>query len=331
MKDIVKYILPVLVLFGSMACKKTDSTPVSNVVYEESIQNIKKNEPVLLTFDYTNNTAKVTWTVSPSANTTISTVGNSATIAFGAAGTYKVTATAGIVSAIYTIIVLNVEYTDYGTTFNLSASKQVNIEMNEPILFSVHNSNVSGSRINWSVFPGSFSISRDTIKNTATITFASSGFITVTASDGTITQSRSVWVNDPVNTTPDLDTIPFPLGEKLQLTPAIIIIAGTKQLVIQATTTNTYHCPTDKILSFASAGDYIIDYLGVTISPQPCTPASVATCTSNMGNVPVGMHSFTISFGNKTYKGSLNVSPSGIYTFTWPDQSGVSISPLVVQ
>ena len=331
MNKILGYMLPYFMLVGIVACKKTDTVPASNIVYQETITDIKKNEPVLLTFNNSSNSTKVIWTVSPSTNTSISTVGNSATITFGVSGTYKVTASAGTASAIYTVIVNNIEYNDYGTDFNLSASRQVNINENEPILFSVHNTPASGSNISWSVFPGSFSISKDTINNTATISFMNNGIITVTVSDGTNTQSRTIWVNDPSISNAEQDTVPFILGEKLQLTPAIINISGSKQLVMQARTTNTYHCPTDKILSFSSANDYTIDYLGVAISSQACSPVTVATCSDSFSGMPVGTHAFTINFGNKTFKGSVNVSSNGIYTFTWPDESIVRISPLMVQ
>ena len=331
MKSILKYILPVFLVLGSIACKKTDNAPGSNVVYQETIQDIQKNEPVLLTFNNSNNTAKVTWVVDPSGNSITNTVGNSATITFSVSGTFKVTATAGSVSAVYTVIVNNIEYVDYGTTFNLSASKQVNIEIGEPILFSVHNAAAPGSQITWQIDPIWSTISSDTAKNTKTVTFSSGGLKTVTASDGIHTQSKSIWITDPANANPDKDTVPFILGEKLQLTPSIISIAGAKQLVMQASTTNTYHCPTDKILSFASSFDYTLDYLGVVISPQPCSPTSVATSSNSFSSIPAGIHPFTINFGNNTYAGSLDVSASGIYTFTWPDERSVRISPLVVQ
>ncbi len=331
MKKILRYMLPYFMLMGIVACKKTDTVPASNIVYEETITDIKKNEPVLLTFNNSSNSTKVNWTVSPSTNTSISTVGNSATITFGVAGTYKVNATAGAASAVYTVIVTNIEYNDYGTDFNLSASKQVNIEVGESILFSVHNAAASGGHTIWSVTGSWSSYTKDTVNNTLALTFTSNGFITVTATDGTNTQSRTVWVNDPANSNSEMDTVPFILGEKLKLTPAIITISGSKQLVMQASTTNTYHCPTDKILSFSSANDYTIDYLGVAISSQACSPVTVATCSDSFSGMPVGTHAFTINFGNKTFKGSVNVSSNGIYTFTWPDESIVRISPLMVQ
>ncbi len=334
MNKILKYMLPCFLLLGIFACKKTDTVPASNVVYEETISDIKKNEPVLLTFNNSNNTTtKVIWSVSPTANTTISAVGNMATISFSMAGTYKVTATAGTVSAIYTVLVNNTDYTDYGTDFNLSASKQVNIEQNEPVVFYIHNSTGRFSQIAWKVSQGTPTIDKDTTNKTATITFPGSGIYTVTAIDGVHKQSRSVWVNDPATSNSEHDTVPFILGEKLRIRPSIITIAGVKQLVMEASTTNPYHCPTDKILSFpfSSTNNYSIDYLGVAIASQPCSPFSVATCSNSFASISVGSHNFTINFGNKTFTGSLNVSSGGIYTFTWPDESVVNISPLVVQ
>ncbi len=327
MKMCVKLILFVA-LISIMSCKKnTDTPPGSSVVYEETISNIKKNEPVLLTFSNNGNASEVTWVIDPSAGTTINAIGNRATLTFSIPGTYKVTATSGNISANYTITIINSNYTNYGNQFNLSASKQINVNPQEPVVFAVHNAK-AGSQIKWTVDNLS---TIDTINNTATITFISGGVWMVTASDGVSSKRIAVWVNDDVNANPNLDTIGFMLGEKLQLTPAIATIGGSKQLVISANTVGTYHCPTDKILSFSINNDYVIDYGGVAISTQPCSPAAVASSVNSFSSVAAGDHKFTINFENKTFTGNLNVSNAGVYTFTWPDNSLVNISPLVVQ
>ena len=330
MKNYVKVLLLTIALYGMNGCKKTDIPNVDNVVYNETISGIKKNEPVLLTFSNSNNTALVKWVVTPSVGVTINTVGNNATIVFSLAGSYNVTATAGNVSAKYIVNVSDTSFIGYGTSFNMSASKLVNIQTDEPVVFAVHNAK-AGSQITWSVFSDSFYVVVDTVNNTATISFYKGGYGVVTATDGTDTQRRTVWINDSSATNPNQDTVSFILGEKLLLTPSIVTIGGSKQLVMQASTTNNYHCPTDKILSFSLNREYMIDYSGVAISPQPCSPVAPATCINSFSNIPVGTHDFTVNFENKTFTGKLNVSSAGVYTFTWPDKSVINISPLVVQ
>ena len=65
-----------------VACKKNNDNPPSTSVYEQNIGNIKKNEPVLLTFSNSDNMVKVNWTVTPSTGVVINAVGNTATITF---------------------------------------------------------------------------------------------------------------------------------------------------------------------------------------------------------------------------------------------------------
>ena len=298
-------------------------------MYKETISGIKKNEPVLLTFSNSNNTALVKWVVTPSVGVTINTVGNNATIVFTVAGSYTVEANAGAMSAIYTVNVNDSTYTDYGTKFNLSASKLVNINMEETVVFTVHNLQ-PGRFVSWGANPGTSTIIL-TSDTTAIITFQNGGRVSGIATDGVDTLRRTVWINDSTTTNPNQDTVSFILGEKLLLTPAIVTIGGSKQLVMQASTTKNYHCPTDKILSFSENRHYIIDYSGVAISPQPCSPVAPATCINSFSNIPVGTHDFTVNFENKTFTGKLNVSSAGVYTFTWPDKSVINISPLVVQ
>lgn len=325
----MKHFIPVLALVFALSCKKDKGIEAGNIVYEQAITDIKKNEPVLLTFSNSNNTAKVEWAINPTTQTTISEVGNTATITFGLAGTYTVTATAGSISAKYKVVVNNVEYNPYGSNFNMTASKLVNISNNEAIVFSVRNA--QGSNISWSVYSQAYNMQIDSANQTASITFSGGGVGSVSASDGVNTQRRTVWVNDPTNSNPNEDTVSFIAGEKLLLTPSVETISGAKHLIIQAKTFNPYHCASDRILSFSFNDEYAIDYSGVIISPQPCSISAQPSCSNSFSNIPAGTHSFVINFGNKTFTGTLTVSSSGVYTFTWTDTSVINISPMIVQ
>jgi len=120
------------------------------------------------------------------------------------------------------------------------------------------------------------------------------------------------------------------LGDKLQLKPSVEQTTSGKKLVITASTVRKYHCSTDKILSYNSNSEYIIDYSGVVVAPNPCNPRDVASCVNSFKNMQVGTHPFIVNFGNKTYSGTINLNVLGTYTFTWTDASDVNITPLVV-
>jgi hypothetical protein len=329
------FTLSLLIAFFSTSCKKTvpENQP-NTLLYTEKIVGIKKGEPVSLTLGDDNIKSKVVWAIKPDSNFTINSVANNATIVFNTAGIYIVTATLGNVYAEYTITVDNIQYTpNYGSNFSMTAERFVNIYENEPVVFSVHNSSL-GSSLGWSVFTSdtsnSYTVSPNNANKTATIIFNGKGYFVISADDGVDFQRRTVWVNSVLNSNPNLDTVPFVLGDKLQLKPSVEQTTNGKKLVITATTSKKYHCSTDKILSYNSNSEYIIDYSGVTVAPIPCNPRDVASCTNSFKNMQVGTHPFIINFGNKTYSGTVNLNALGTYTFTWANTSEVSVSPLVV-
>lgn len=329
------FTLSLLFTFFSISCKKAvpENQP-NTLLYTEKIVDIKKGEPVSLSFGDDNITTKVVWTISPDSNCTINSVANNAAIVFNKAGIYIVTATLGNVYAAYTITVDNIQYTpNYGSNYSMTAERLVNIDENEPIVFSVHNA-LPGSSLGWSVFTSdasnSYTVSPNNANKTATIIFNGKGYFVISADDGANFQRRTVWVNNISNSNPNLDTVPFILGDKLLLKPSVEQTTNGKRLVITATTTKKYHCSTDKILSYNSNSEYIIDYSGVTVAPTTCNPRDVASCLNSFKNVQLGTHPFIINFGNKTYSGTVNLNALGTYTFTWANSSEVSIAPLVV-
>jgi hypothetical protein len=332
MRNIKISIALMLLITLLIGCKKSAPENQGNtLLYKESINNIKKGEPVSLTFGNDEVTTKVVWTINPNANNTISTIANNATITFIAAGVYTVTASMGSVYAQYIITVDNIAYTpDYGTTFTMTTSKFVNIKQNESVLFSVHNT--TASSIGWGVFPSDSTITivRDNINKTATLTFAKPGLFAIYATVGNETIRRTILIDDANNPNPNLINTSFILGDKLQLTPSLEQVGGTKKLVITAKTTRKYNCSTDKILSFSVNNDYQIDYAGLTIASETCGIRSVANCVNSFKNMTVGVHPFTINFQNKTYTGTITLSANGTYTFDWQNNSEVSIFPLVL-
>ncbi len=317
-----------------IACKK--SAPENNngatLLFKQNINNIKKNEPVSLTFGNDSSSTNVVWTISPNINSTAETIANNITVSFSQVGVYTVTATSGNVYAQYIITIVNIDYVpDYGTDFGLTASKLVGINQNEPVVFSVHNP-VNSNTLVWTALTSNTSIHytkiQDNINNRAIYTFTGNGYAIIVASDGINYQRRTVVIGSGHNSSSLLDTSNFMLGDKLQLTPSVT--NNGKTLQIAAQTIKKYNCSSDNILSFNLNNDYQIDYSGVSISPTTCNERGAATCINGFKNMQVGTHNFAINFGNKTYTGKINLSSTGIYTFTWQNGGDVNISPLIV-
>lgn len=327
----LKIVIAILILATILiGCRKLVPEKQGNtLLYAETINNIKKGEPLSLTFGDDEVIKKVAWAIAPNSSASITIIANNATIIFSNSGTYVITATMGDVYATYTVTVDNIEYIpNYGTTFTMTAPKFVNINQNEPIVFSALNAN-NGTSIAWSWFPAAASnVVTDNIKKTATFTFTANGPVAIYASNGVETIRRTVWIGADMN--PDQDYFNFILGDKLQLIPSLEQSVNGKKLVIIAKTNRKYHCETDKILSFSVNNEYIIDYSGVSISRLVCNARSTASTVNSFKNMTVGTHPFTVNFANKTYTGTVALDATGKYTFTWLDASVVSISPLVV-
>ncbi len=338
MWDLKKGFLSILVITLVIGCKK--NTPDNNsktLLFKQTIDNIKKNEPVLLTFGDDNFTDKIVWVITPNTNTSIETIANNATIKFNGSGVYTVTASSGNVYAQYIITVDNIDYTiDYGTNFSMTSSKLAGIKQNEPISLSVHNA-ITGNQISWAVSTSnpllSYSLHANNAKRTEeTISFSGlTGYATITAIDGIYSQRRTVWVSGDTIISGGSDTTNFILGDKLLITPSVEEVSGVKKLVFTANTSRKYNCTTDKILSFNSNNDYQIDYSGVSISPTTCNTRSVASSINSFKNIQTGTHPFSINFGNKTYTGSFELMSDGKFVFTWPNNNEVTISPLTVK
>ena len=313
-----------------VSCKKdTPTGNDKNIVYEKNIAGVKKNEAVSLTFSSNSNTTtKTIWIISPNNNYTIYTVGSNATLSFSIAGTYTVTAQSENVYAKYYITVIDSDYNDIGTKFTIVAPKFFDIKPGEPLVFKAYNKK-AGSVVKWqfTVQNGGGHDMPDNINNTDTFTIFGTGYLQITASDGTDTLTRTVWINDTLHPNMNQDTVPFILGDRLQLTPLVI----NNKLVIAAKTTNNYNCATDKILSYATDDKnppFSINYLGAAIAEQLCSPTNVASCSNSFSQIAVGTFTFNISYQNKDFSGTITKNINGKYKFTWSDNSLINIYPL---
>ena len=80
----LKKIVTLLVLIASfVACKKIAVENGGNtLLFKQSINNIKKNEPVSLTFGNDSSSANVLWTITPNNNVTMQTIANNTAASF---------------------------------------------------------------------------------------------------------------------------------------------------------------------------------------------------------------------------------------------------------
>ena len=119
----------------------------------------------------------------------------------------------------------------------------------------------------------------------ATINFTSGNTGTVTVTDGTNTQSRTIWLDNAVNNV-SIDTVPFMFGDKLNITPSIVSDSMNKTLVISTKTTYNYQSNTDIILSTSDtlANNYSVSFAGGQFSNSSQAPA-VNTGTASIQTV----------------------------------------------
>lgn len=310
-------VLLVVLLIGQ-GCTKDALTDGKNIVYTQSLKNIKIGEPVSLTFG--NSNTKTIWVATPSLTATIYAVGTNATILFSASGTYKILAQSGTEYAEYSIEVVNANYQEVSNGFNVITNKFFGIKLGDTVTFIAVNPTATPSLTFTANGTNSYQIpsSNDTLK----IVAKDAGFLEVNGFDGVKSIRRTVWVSSNVAPSTQ-DTIPFILYDKLILTPSIV----NGKLVIATTTTQFYDCSTNNILSYNTNTDYMIDYAAVTLTKQTCTNAVVATCTNSFVMPSVGStHTFTVNYLNKTFVGAVKDS-ANYMVFTWGDDSKIDISP----
>jgi hypothetical protein len=241
----------------------------------------------------------------------------------------------------------------------VKAAKTNGIKKGEPVLFSVENS--SGQTAQWSVSPSN-NVQLTSDGNTATVLFRTAGAYSVIATMGNQVQRIPVNVSDSVycdstrrdtlcnclcDTIPR-DTIPYDscrncqppshdtsfyslAGDKIQITPALIDSGSMSGLHLYSVTGSTYSCTNNYLSSTVSSmnGNYDVSYSGVYVAGV-CSGGSKQSQSDNvLFPVQDGMHTFSVTLNNVTYHGSFTKTGNH-YSFTWPDASGVTISPLVI-
>ena len=243
---------------------------------------------------------------------------------------------------------------------SVKAAKTEGIKKGEPVTFTVENT--SGLAAKWAVSPAT-NVSLTSDGDKATVYFRSSGSYSVIASMGSIVQRIMVNVSDssycdsthrdstcgfPIDTVP---TIPkdttrpdttckncgvhdstFTLAnDHINLSVLKVDSGSLSGLVIKATTQNAYRCTYNTLLTgFSnSGGSYYLEYTGVYV-PGGCTSGPApATSTRSLYPIQDGTHVFKVNVSGVTYTGSFTKTGNQ-YSFTWTDNSKVTISPLII-
>jgi|GEM_PF-1417494 len=330
-----RYNLPLLlaICLLAIACNKNVSNGTASVnnLFTDTVATIKQSEPLLLSFSNGSNTTIVHWRSVPSTGCTIRPVGRYASLLFSQPGVYTVTATSNTVQATYIVTVSDNLYTDVDTGFSLRASKLVKVLPNEAVSFTLNNP-PSPSGFTWTT-TGNVSLA-NTAPNPAIFGFGGGATGTVNVVVGNQTRSRTVWLANPSANNPSLDTVPFIFFDKLNITPSVQKDGnGNKLLVLTANTGYNYQGSADSVLNLLSSVNqqFTVNYGGVVMAAVPSADVKPASCTNIINNMSVGTHPFIVNFGNDTYTGTITLSTSGVYTFSWANSNRVVISPLIVE
>lgn len=124
-------------------------------------------------------------------------------------------------------------------------------------------------------------------------------------------------------------------ADQLTLKPVIYSTDSTLNFVVQ--TTHSYACLNSFILyKTASVSDNSINIsFGDLWLPASCERAQVpalSICKTLAYYYPAGIYPISITFNNKVYTGSLNISNDrSTFTFNWPYTEGVIIEPKVLK
>ncbi len=333
MNNINKLLLIWAIVISAVACTKVTSNEGQNIVFAEKLDSIQIGEPVLLSFNNGNSATVVSWSVTPSDSITLEKAGAYATFYFAVPGTYTVVASANSKQATYQVKVINQKFNDIGSSFSVTASKIVGVQLNETVLFTAHNANSS-------VYFGTINSTTGVLNPSglsAVISFIGGSTGTVLASDSFHSQSRTIWLSDSA-LNPSQVTVPFIFSDKLNITPSVITDSfGNKTLVLSTKTTYNYQSTADQILNYTTnnKGSLIASYGGVTMSAIPQAAVSPATCINTFSNLVTSAsvtYPFSVNYANYTFTGTLTVSPNGVFTFNnWLPNGYVSIYPLTVQ
>lgn len=324
-----KYLTILIAVFLIASCKKETSNNTTDNLFTETKSNVQLNEPLLLSFGDNSTQQNVTWQCNPNTGVSINNIGDYANFSFTNAGTYTVTAkNNNNKQGTYIITVVNTLYNEFGNSFTVSPSKVINVAINEDVVFTAYNSNQNIQDSDWvvhsiaSTFKG-FGTGNKSI----TVSFQTAGAKYVSLKNGNNYETKTIWVVDsPANNTVYM---PFLFGDKLNITPSVVVNNGKRNLQLNTTATYKYRCNTDKIIAdtYNRNGTNILSFGGAAIAATNCAQISEPTITNSFTNMTVGnTYAFAINYQNKTFNGSITVDANGTFDINFNDNNLVSFT-----
>lgn len=237
---------------------------------------------------------------------------------------------------------------------SVKSAKTEDIKKGEPVQFSVNN--LTGEAAKWSVSP-STNVRLTSDGNNATVYFGKAGTYSVIALTGALTSRVMVTVCDSSyndSTCHHCDSIPrdsiprdsIPrdsthyghdslyslFGDQLHLTPSRVDTGSRSGLAIAAVTENTYPCLNNTLITYVTNSidsGYVVHYTNVWV-PWNCSGGQIqARSTRVIFPIQDGNHLITVVKGNIAYTGSFTKTGTQ-YSFNWPYNSGVTISPKTI-
>ena len=215
---------------------------------------------------------------------------------------------------------------------NLMASKTAEIKLGEPVNFTLTPAPDAG-QVNWSVMPGE-NVQINAVANKASILFRSAGTFSVRATYGDLGDSVIVIVEDSLYNPGGGEPVYEPLsGDQIFITVSRLDSMGISGLDFNYVTDQLYSCLNHTLLY---SNDFYGDGLKVVFN-SVFIPAE-EYCTAGEDHayggtawypIEEGSHVFEVFLDGTTYTGSF-VKSGSTYTFTWPYESGVTLTPLII-
>jgi hypothetical protein len=219
------------------------------------------------------------------------------------------------------------------TQSDLKASKTEEIKLGEPVNFTLTPAPDAGS-VQWSVIPDA-NVQINAVDNKASILFRSAGSYSVRAAYGETGDSVVVIVEDSVyNPGGGGEPIYEPLtGDQVFITVSRLDSMGISGLDFRYVTENMYNCLNHTLLfgnDFTDNGLKVV-FNSVLIPSEEFCAAGEDHAYGGTAWYPIedGNHAFEVFLDGTTYSGSF-VKSGSTYTFTWPYESGVTLTPLVI-
>jgi hypothetical protein len=289
--ELLGFMLVALLLIVS--CKKEGDMTLSGSLEASKVSSIKLGEPVLFKINNIPQGLAASWGVTPKGNALLNVSGNNASALFTLPG----------------------EYTIHASAEGIYASRTVSVDS---VIY----------------IPGNEDHSKDSLKylvNIDTVYIDSTGVVIPGDSMKYIIKSDTVYYNG--NTGGSVAALESMEGDHIQLTPSASAIDSSNYIVIMALSENFYNCLNNYLVisTEMEPGSFTVDIKGVNVPTEGnCTEGQMKALGAIFLYCPIdGFYNLTVKFNGYVYQGTI-VKTGNVYTFTWPYDSGLTLSPLTV-